>query len=62
MKKKTDLCNRLKTRTLECLMRISIEGPSREDFDFAKTAKMWMKNRRLLSYNKNPVKRTEDTD
>ena len=30
---KTELRNRLKTTTLSCLMRISIEGPSVSDFD-----------------------------
>ena len=31
---KTDLRNRLKTSTLDCLMRISIEGPCIAQFNF----------------------------
>ena len=46
---KTDLRNRLKTPTLDCLMRISIEGPSVSDFNFERAADLWggMRNRRL---------------
>ena len=46
---KTDLRNRLKTSTLDCLMRISIEGPSVQEFDFERAANIWgeMRNRRL---------------
>ena len=41
--------NRLKTRTLEELMFISIEGPTLEQFDFAAAADKWgkLKNRRI---------------
>ena len=46
---KTELRNLLKTKTLEYLMRISIEGPSLADFSFERAADisggMW--NRRL---------------
>ena len=46
---KTELRNRMKTSTLDCLMRISIEGPPIESFDFEKAADLWggMCNRRL---------------
>ena len=46
---KTDLRNRLKTVTLDNLMRISIEGPPLSDFNFEKAADIWggMRNRRL---------------
>ena len=46
---KTSLRNRLKTPTLDCLMRISIEGPPSTDFNFDKAADIWggMRNRRL---------------
>ena len=46
---KTDLRNRLKTPTLDCLMRISIEGPPLSDFNFERAADIWggMRNRRL---------------
>lgn len=46
---KTDLRNRMKTSTLDCLMRISIEGPELECFDYEKAADLWagMRNRRL---------------
>ena len=41
--------NRLKTRTLEELMFISIEGPTLEQFDFTAAADKWgkLKNRRI---------------
>ena len=41
--------NRLKTTTLEQLMFISIEGPSPENFDFARAADKWgnLHNRRI---------------
>lgn len=38
---KTQLRNRLKTTTLDNLMRISIEGPSLENFDFEKAVDTW---------------------
>ena len=38
---KTDLRNRLKTSTLDCLMRISIEGPQIGDFNFERAADIW---------------------
>ena len=46
---KTDLRNSLKTETLDYLMRISIEGKDREDFNFDRSADMWAakRNRRL---------------
>jgi hypothetical protein len=46
---KTNLRNRLKTQTLDCLMRISIEGPPVSDFNFERAADLWggMRNRRL---------------
>ena len=46
---KTELRNRLKTKTLEYLMRNSIEGPSLADFNFERAADIWggMRNRRL---------------
>ena len=47
---KSVLRNRLKTTTLDCLMRISIEGPSITDFNFDRVANiLWqrMQNHRL---------------
>lgn len=46
---KTDLRNRLSTSTLDHLMRISIEGPSVQEFDFERAANVRgrMRNRRL---------------
>ena len=46
---KTDLRNRLKTSTLDCLMRIGIEGPPLANFNFERAADIWgaMHNRRL---------------
>lgn len=46
---KTKLRNQMKTSTLDCLMRISIEGPEIGDFNFEKAADFWgrMRNRRL---------------
>ena len=38
---KTELRNRLKTSTLDCLMRISIEGPPSSDFNFERAADIW---------------------
>ena len=45
---KTDLRN-LKTSTLDCLMRISTEGPCIAQFNFERAADIWggMHNRRL---------------
>ena len=53
---KTDLRNRLKTSTLECLMRISIEGPQIADCNFERAADIWggMRNRRLAVGNSSP--------
>ena len=47
---KNYLQNRLKTKTLDCLMQIAIEGPNREGFDFEKVAEIWpgKRNRRLV--------------
>ena len=47
---KTPLQNRLKTSTLGCLLRISIEGPDFNDFDFDLAVKKWgtIRNRRIL--------------
>jgi len=46
---KTELRNRLRTSTLDCLMRTSIEGPPLSDFNFERAADLWggMRNRRL---------------
>ena len=46
---KTSPRNRLKTKTLEQLMLISIEGPALEQFDFSAAAEKWgkKKNRRI---------------
>ena len=41
---KTSPRNRLKTKTLEQLMFISIEGPALEQFDFSAAAEKWGKN------------------
>ena len=38
---KTDLRNRLTTRVLDCLMRISIDGPNLGSFDFNRAATKW---------------------
>ena len=38
---KTALRNRLKTATLDCLLRITVEGPELEDFDFKTAVNMW---------------------
>ena len=46
---KTDLRNRLKTHTLDCLVRISVEGPEVDHFDFDSAAMQWasLRTRRL---------------
>ena len=46
---KTKLRNRLKTTTLDCLLRISIEGPELKDFDFELAVDKWstIRNRRI---------------
>ena len=46
---KTVLRNRLKTQMLDCLMRISVEGPELENFDFENAATVWgsLRNQRL---------------
>ena len=46
---KTDLRNSLKTQTLDNLMRITIKGKARDEFDFEKAANLWgsKRNRRL---------------
>ena len=51
---KTELRNRLKTTTLSCLMRISIEGPSVSDFDYerANSATHLLGNVQLEPYYK----------
>ena len=45
----TELRNRMKTSTFKYLMRISIEGPKLQCFDFQKAVELWvgMCNRRL---------------
>ena len=47
---KTSPCNRLKAKTLEQLMYISIEGPPPDKFDIARAADDWGKrgNRRII--------------
>ena len=46
---KTRLRSVMKTQTLDCLMRISIEGPELESYDFQKAVSTWGKktNRRI---------------
>ena len=46
---KTELRNRLKTSTLDCLMQVNIEGSPSSDFNFERAADIWggMRNRRL---------------
>ena len=46
---KTPLRNRLKTSTLDSLLRISIEGPDLEDFNFDQALSTWtsIRNRRI---------------
>ena len=46
---KTSLRNRLKTTTLDCLMRISIEGQCISTFNFERAADIWQRmcNHRL---------------
>ena len=46
---KTALRNRFKTTTLDCLMRVSIEGPSLSEFNFERAADIWQRmcNHRL---------------
>ena len=46
---KTALRNRLKTTTLDCLIRVNIEGPSLSEFNFERAADIWqrMRNHRL---------------
>lgn len=39
---KTELRNRMKACTLDRLVRIAIDGPSRKDFDFVAAAKRWI--------------------
>ena len=43
---KTDIRNRLSTRVLDCLMRISIDGPELENFDFEKATTKWGNNKK----------------
>ena len=47
---KTPLRNRLKTTTLDWLLRISIEGPDLNDFDFELAVNKWcaIRNRRIM--------------
>ena len=40
---KSKLCNSLSTKTLDMLMRLSIEGPESKDFDYNKTFIIWNK-------------------
>ena len=46
---KTRLGSVMKTQTLDCLMRISIEGPELESYGFQKAVSTWgkKKNRRI---------------
>ena len=46
---RTDSRNRLLTETLNHLMRISIEGPSVNDFNFEPAVELWgaMRQRRI---------------
>ena len=46
---KTVLRNRMETDTLEKLMRISVEGPALDDFNFDKAADLWgsLRQRRI---------------
>lgn len=48
---KTDLRNRMSTQTLDRLLRIRIEGPDMDEFDFNQAVKDWssLKNRRLFN-------------
>ena len=47
---KTDSRNRLKTTTLDMLIRLSSEGPSLETFDFDAAVKLWaQKNKRRIT-------------
>ena len=47
---KTDPRNRLKTFTLDMLIRLSSEGPSLETFDFDAAVNVWaQKNKRRIS-------------
>ena len=39
---KTDLRNHLKTSSLDCLMRISIEGPPIAQFNFERAVDIWV--------------------
>ena len=45
---KTDIRNRMSENTLDCLMRISLEGPPLEKFPYERAVKLWAskKNRR----------------
>ncbi len=47
---KTPLRNRLKTTTLDWLLRISIEGPDLKDFDKAVNKWSTIRNRRISTY------------
>ena len=51
-KTKTTLRNRLKTSTLDNLLRISIEGPELEDFDFDTAVNSWsdIRKRRIATH------------
>ena len=48
---KTSLRNRLKTETLNYLLRISVEGPDPDSFNYDKAATLWgsQRKRRLKS-------------
>ena len=50
---KTRIRNRLAESTLDCLLRIAIEGPSPEDYPFSEAVELWAsKKNRKLSVNK----------
>ena len=50
---KTRIRNRLAESTLDCLLRIAIEGPSPEDYPFSEAVELWArKKNRRLSTNK----------
>ena len=47
---KTDYHNRMHTETLDCLLRVKIEGPTLQDFNFREAITRWSKakKRRLF--------------
>ena len=48
---KTELRNRLTTRVLDCLMRISIDGPDSGNFDFDRAATKWANRRNRVKHD-----------